>query len=140
MIELPLVFLGGLLGSAHCVGMCGGFAVSIGHRLARVRLEPLPTTALHGRADLHLFVFRNRRRLRAGSGSPAEQASGSTSKPRSRWWRESCSPARASGPGHGAAAILAEARGRRIGLPGGNVRRAIPRLARARRTSSSPEC
>jgi hypothetical protein len=30
MIELPLVFLGGLLGSAHCLGMCGGFAVLIG--------------------------------------------------------------------------------------------------------------
>lgn len=30
MIELPLVFLGGLLGSAHCVGMCGGFAIMIG--------------------------------------------------------------------------------------------------------------
>lgn len=30
MIELALVFLGGLLGSAHCVGMCGGFAVMIG--------------------------------------------------------------------------------------------------------------
>ena len=30
MIELPLVFLGGLLGSAHCVGMCGGFAVRVG--------------------------------------------------------------------------------------------------------------
>jgi uncharacterized protein len=30
MIELPLVFLGGLLGSAHCVGMCGGFALLIG--------------------------------------------------------------------------------------------------------------
>jgi sulfite exporter TauE/SafE len=30
MIELPLVFLGGLLGSAHCVGMCGGFALAIG--------------------------------------------------------------------------------------------------------------
>jgi sulfite exporter TauE/SafE len=30
MIELPLVFLGGLLGSAHCIGMCGGFAVAIG--------------------------------------------------------------------------------------------------------------
>jgi hypothetical protein len=30
MIELPLVFLGGLLGSAHCVGMCGGFALMIG--------------------------------------------------------------------------------------------------------------
>lgn len=30
MIELPLVFLGGLLGASHCVGMCGGFAVMIG--------------------------------------------------------------------------------------------------------------
>lgn len=30
MIELPLVLLGGVLGSAHCVGMCGPFAVSIG--------------------------------------------------------------------------------------------------------------
>lgn len=30
MIELSLIFLGGLLGSAHCVGMCGGFAVMIG--------------------------------------------------------------------------------------------------------------
>jgi len=32
MIELPLIFLGGLLGSAHCVGMCGGFAIMIGAR------------------------------------------------------------------------------------------------------------
>jgi uncharacterized protein len=30
MIELPLIFLGGLLGSAHCIGMCGGFALRIG--------------------------------------------------------------------------------------------------------------
>jgi sulfite exporter TauE/SafE len=30
LIELPLVFLGGLLGSAHCIGMCGGFALTIG--------------------------------------------------------------------------------------------------------------
>ena len=30
MIELPLIFLGGLLGSSHCIGMCGGFAVMIG--------------------------------------------------------------------------------------------------------------
>jgi len=29
-MEFPLVFLGGLLGSAHCIGMCGGFAISIG--------------------------------------------------------------------------------------------------------------
>lgn len=36
MIELPLVFLGGLLGSAHCIGMCGGFAVTIGLSAAGV--------------------------------------------------------------------------------------------------------
>jgi sulfite exporter TauE/SafE len=30
MIEWPLIFLGGLLGSAHCIGMCGGFAIAIG--------------------------------------------------------------------------------------------------------------
>lgn len=30
MIELPLVFLGGLLGSSHCLGMCGGFALWVG--------------------------------------------------------------------------------------------------------------
>jgi sulfite exporter TauE/SafE len=30
MTELPLVLLGGLLGSAHCFGMCGGFAVGVG--------------------------------------------------------------------------------------------------------------
>jgi sulfite exporter TauE/SafE len=30
MIELPFVFLSGLLGSAHCLGMCGPFALAIG--------------------------------------------------------------------------------------------------------------
>lgn len=30
MIELPLVFLGGFLGSSHCIGMCGGFALMVG--------------------------------------------------------------------------------------------------------------
>lgn len=29
-IELPLIFLGGLLGSSHCLGMCGGFALAVG--------------------------------------------------------------------------------------------------------------
>jgi sulfite exporter TauE/SafE len=28
--DLPLIFVGGLLGSSHCVGMCGGFALSVG--------------------------------------------------------------------------------------------------------------
>jgi len=30
MIELPIIFISGMLGSAHCIGMCGGFALSIG--------------------------------------------------------------------------------------------------------------
>ena len=37
MLELPLVFLGGLLGSSHCVGMCGGFALCIGAHSNGVR-------------------------------------------------------------------------------------------------------
>lgn len=32
MNDLPLVLIGSLLGSAHCLGMCGGFAVTIGLR------------------------------------------------------------------------------------------------------------
>lgn len=42
MIELLMVFVGGLLGSSHCVGMCGGFVMALGstsrgslHNLAR---------------------------------------------------------------------------------------------------------
>ncbi len=30
MMELVMILVGGLLGSAHCVGMCGGFALTIG--------------------------------------------------------------------------------------------------------------
>lgn len=30
MIELPLVFVAGLLGSAHCIGMCGPLAITLG--------------------------------------------------------------------------------------------------------------
>ncbi len=29
-VEWPLIFLAGVLGSSHCVGMCGGFALTIG--------------------------------------------------------------------------------------------------------------
>lgn len=35
--DLYLVMLGGLLGSSHCIGMCGGFALSIGIGAANVR-------------------------------------------------------------------------------------------------------
>lgn len=30
MLDLSVVFLAGLLGSAHCAGMCGGFALALG--------------------------------------------------------------------------------------------------------------
>jgi sulfite exporter TauE/SafE len=30
MTELPLIFVSGLLGSGHCLGMCGGFALAMG--------------------------------------------------------------------------------------------------------------
>jgi sulfite exporter TauE/SafE len=30
MIELPLIFVAGILGTAHCLGMCGPFAVTLG--------------------------------------------------------------------------------------------------------------
>ncbi len=30
MTELALIFVGGVLGSSHCLGMCGGFALTIG--------------------------------------------------------------------------------------------------------------
>jgi sulfite exporter TauE/SafE len=36
MIDLPLVFIGGLLGSAHCVGMCGPLAMMVGSGAGRL--------------------------------------------------------------------------------------------------------
>jgi sulfite exporter TauE/SafE len=39
VIELPLVIAGGLLGSAHCVGMCGGFVLTLGSRAASWRIN-----------------------------------------------------------------------------------------------------
>lgn len=30
MLELPFIFMGGLLGSAHCLGMCGPLALAVG--------------------------------------------------------------------------------------------------------------
>ena len=37
MIEYPLILLGGLLGSSHCVGMCGAFAMLVGMNKPTVR-------------------------------------------------------------------------------------------------------
>ena len=37
MIELPLVVLAGILGSSHCLGMCGPFALLIGSRSTSIQ-------------------------------------------------------------------------------------------------------
>jgi uncharacterized protein len=42
VIEYPLIFLGGVAGSWHCVGMCGGFACALGS-------DPLGRAATLGR-------------------------------------------------------------------------------------------
>lgn len=34
MIELPLIFVAGFLGSSHCIGMCGPFAILVGSHQA----------------------------------------------------------------------------------------------------------
>lgn len=35
MIDLPLIFAAGLLGGAHCIGMCGGFVLAVGNTPGR---------------------------------------------------------------------------------------------------------
>lgn len=51
MLELPLVFAAGILGSGHCLGMCGPFAIALGggaktwrHNLGRQLLYTLGRT------------------------------------------------------------------------------------------------
>lgn len=45
MIELPLVLMSGMLGSAHCLGMCGGFALAISGGASNVRTNFLRQSA-----------------------------------------------------------------------------------------------
>ena len=83
MIELPMVFLGGLLGSAHCVGMCGGFALGIGlgtpSFAANVGRQVIYTT---GRVFTYALPGRRRGICRARA-SPGASAPGSTRRRRS---------------------------------------------------------
>ena len=58
--------------------------------LAWIRVQPAPTTGLHGWQNLHLFVFRNRCRLRRTLDRRAGRAFGSTSRPLCRSWRACC--------------------------------------------------
>lgn len=55
MTDLPLIALGGVLGSSHCVGMCGGFALTVGlgsrgvaHNLSRQLVYSAGRTFTYG--------------------------------------------------------------------------------------------
>jgi uncharacterized protein len=37
MTDLPFIFIGGFLGSSHCIGMCGPLALALGANQSRVR-------------------------------------------------------------------------------------------------------
>jgi sulfite exporter TauE/SafE len=39
MTDLPFVFLGGLLGSSHCIGMCGPLALALGVQQSRLHMN-----------------------------------------------------------------------------------------------------
>jgi sulfite exporter TauE/SafE len=55
--DLPLVFFGGLLGSGHCVGMCGPLAVSLGAVTVRPRANIARQLAFSvGRALTYAFL------------------------------------------------------------------------------------
>lgn len=56
MIELPLVFISGVLGSAHCVGMCGGFALAIGGGAATVSAN-LRRQAVYSAGRITTYAF-----------------------------------------------------------------------------------
>jgi len=56
MPELPLVFLSGLLGSSHCVGMCGGLALTIGTRSDRM-LENLTRQSAYSAGRILTYAF-----------------------------------------------------------------------------------
>ncbi|MCC7291681.1 MAG: sulfite exporter TauE/SafE family protein [Phycisphaerales bacterium] len=56
MIELPAALLGGFLGSAHCVGMCGGIALTVGGRPAHFR-QTLARQMLFSAGRLCTYAF-----------------------------------------------------------------------------------
>ena len=93
MIELPMVFLGGLLGSAHCVGMCGGFALGIGlgARTSRPTSAVKSSTRPVGSSRIRSWASP---RDTPGPASRAASARGSTCRRRSACSPASCSPAR----------------------------------------------
>ncbi|MCA9185123.1 MAG: sulfite exporter TauE/SafE family protein [Pirellulaceae bacterium] len=57
MIELPFILLAGMTGSAHCVGMCGGFVLALGSSAKGWRENVLRQSAFScGRAFTYAFL------------------------------------------------------------------------------------
>ena len=56
MIELPLIFTSGILGSAHCIGMCGPFALTIAGT-ARTRQHNLARQAIYSLGRIMTYSF-----------------------------------------------------------------------------------
>ena len=54
MIELPLVLIAGMLGSSHCLGMCGPFALDNWRKFANLGPQPAPPTGIYDRSRLYL--------------------------------------------------------------------------------------
>ena len=128
MIELPLVFLGGLLGSAHCVGMCGGFALSIGlgARTSRLQLaadnsstrsagsSPTPSSAWSP-AMRGFWLSRQSRHAGQRPGRSVASRGRPARRSRDCWLWASCR-------GGSCRRVVR----RRHSLPGRNFRRAVP--------------
>jgi len=57
MPEMTLVLLGGLLGSSHCLGMCGGFALTVGLGASHWRANLLRQSVYTlGRVTTYMFL------------------------------------------------------------------------------------
>lgn len=56
MLELPLVLTSGFLGSGHCVGMCGPFALILGSQ-ARNHRRPLARQLLYSLGRVFTYAF-----------------------------------------------------------------------------------
>ncbi len=72
MIELPLVLMAGVLGSSHCLGMCGGFALTVGSSATSLQNNAV-RQAIYTAG--RLFTYATLGAIAGYSGSRLEQLS-----------------------------------------------------------------
>jgi len=72
VIELLMVFAGGLLGSSHCVGMCGAFALALGSTGQRL-LPNLARQVLYGMGRTFTYTVAGVAAGYAGARATQEQ-------------------------------------------------------------------